>query len=173
MGAIDYPFGTYPRAIIRSELTSHAKALYVTLADYTTVSRLQCFPSKTRLCSQLKWSEHTLEKYTRELILAGWITRESRRDEGGRFRGWLYTINTSPNPDSDQAGGSAKPIAGTGNPTARQTLRVEEKQKLFKEETQEEKQHTDPRNGIPGMVTCVCQPLSVHKDQGETAVESF
>ncbi len=175
MGAINYPFGTYPRAIIRSDLTAHAKALYVTLADYTTTNRMQCYPSKARLCSQLKWSDHTLEKYTRELITAGWISRQPRRDQGGRFSGWLYHVYTSPSITSDQAGGSSEPIASKGESAGRQNFQPEVKQEVFEEESKEEK-HTPPGEGIPSVsesADCVCSFPSCEKRPVETFVESF
>ena len=176
MGAINYPFGTYPRAIIRSDLTAHAKALYVTLSDYTTVNRLQCFPSKARLRSQLRWSDHTLEKYTRELITAGWITRQPKRDEGGRFSGWLYHVHTSPNITSDQAGGSTKPISSKADSTGRQDLRQEVKQQSFEEEPQKQEEHTDTEKHAcqPSQSTDrVCCSHSFEKTAAETSVEAF
>lgn len=175
MGAIKYPFGTYPRAIIRSDLTAHAKALYVTLSDYTTANRMQCYPSKARLCSQLKWSSHTLEKYTRELITAGWISRQPRRDQGGRFSGWLYHVYTSPSTTSDQAGGSSEPIASKTESAGRQNFQVEVKQRVFEEEPKEEK-HTlfgENRHSSSESADCVCSSPSCEKRPVEPSIESF
>lgn len=175
MGTINYPFGTYPRAIIRSDLTAHAKVLYVTLSDYTTTNRLQCYPSKSRLCAQLKWSDHTLEKYTRELTSAGWISRESRRDDGGRFCGWLYHVYTSPNTTSDQAGGSVEPIPAKRNSSRRQNLRVEVKQKLLEEKPKKQEEHTltGENPHTVSQAESVCASSSGCKTPRDTSVESF
>lgn len=176
MGAINYPFGTYPRAIIRSDLTAHAKALYVTLSDYTTVNRLQCFPSKARLRSQLRWSDHTLEKYTRELITAGWITREPKRDDGGRFSGWLYHVHTSALPTSDQTGGSAKPIAPKADSAGRQDLRREVEQQSFEEEFKKQEKHTESeqvQDGVLQPAERVCCFPSREKTNKAPSVENF
>lgn len=157
---LSYAFTALPNSLLDSNLSPQAIALYARLGRHTTPDRQACWPSKARLCSQLKWSENTLEKYMRELTTAGWISREPRRDEHGRFRGWLYHVYSSPNLPSDQAGGSAQPI--TSRPpktTGPQNLSTEV---TDKKQQQEEVQNTQIKHEAYQSSTnkpvCVCKP---------------
>ena len=132
---MNFAFTAIPAALNAANLTAQAQALYLAIASHTRPDRPFCFPSQRRLLNLTGWkSPKTLLKYLDELESAGWIAKEQRRDEHGRFHGWLYNVFTAP---SDQAGGSPKPLQDTPQEpkfTARYFLSQEEDQAFLPEE---------------------------------------
>lgn len=156
MGSLNYDFGTYPRTMLHSaDLSNGAKLLYLMLNDHTTVNDPTCYPGKDRLCAHLSWSSHTLEKYTRELLDSGWISRSPRRGKDGTFRGWLYRVYKSPETTTDLAGGAMNPIHAAES-AARQNLDREVVPQIFEAEPEAKQTYTfDPRDGCQKSDVCV------------------
>lgn len=59
-------------------LSSDARQLYINICSYAYGDKRECFPSQTRLRTQLGWSKQTLTNYIQELKEAGLIETTKR-----------------------------------------------------------------------------------------------
>lgn len=95
-------FTVAPNALIQDpEITPQARALFVFMASMPIDWEFYHAP----IMANMKWGDETLAKYLQELLNAGWMTREERR-QAGMFAGWDYALHSQPVtvPEKNRAG---------------------------------------------------------------------
>ena len=121
-------FSTIPNALIQNdEITDRARFLFCYMASKPDDWQFYQKP----LAKGLGYSLETLRKYIDELIRFGWLTRETRRGEKGRFDTYDYTLQDSPLP-----GFTVAEKTGHGkNPTREKLVLTKERPKYRDWET--------------------------------------
>lgn len=87
-------FGTIAKSVMTDQrLTVTSKAIYAYFCSYAGAGE-QCFPSRSKICYDLKITENTYTKHLRILIDCGYISVEQQR-ENGKFARNIYILNNS------------------------------------------------------------------------------
>jgi hypothetical protein len=94
-------------AIDDFRLTKDDLALYLAYLRHIRADHPVCWPGQERLCQVSRLSRDLYRRSKRRLLDFGWISQTPRRDDQGRFSGWLVRVHFTP---ADQNGGSATPI---------------------------------------------------------------
>ena len=85
-------YGTIAKLAMQDQnLDIAAKAVYAYFNSFTGNGD-NCFPTRKKICYDLKISNDTLGKYLRQLVETGYISIEQIK-ENGRFSHNIYTIN--------------------------------------------------------------------------------
>lgn len=85
-------YGTIPKAVMQSqEISITAKAVYAYFCSFTGAGD-SCFPSQSKICTDLRISKDSLSKYLRELKSFGLI-KVVQEKESGRFSRNVYTLS--------------------------------------------------------------------------------
>ena len=87
----DFGFGILPREIMRSSLSTTAKAIYAYLASFAGNTR-KAFPSVRLICNELGMSENTFYKYLKELKDLGVVEIIKEREQG-KFTKNIYKLS--------------------------------------------------------------------------------
>lgn len=91
-------FTITPNELINDDsLTPQARFLFTYMASKPDDWKFVQEP----MAKNFNWSLPTLRKYLKELLAAGWISRERSRDEG-KFDSFDYTLHSSPSAHVDQ-----------------------------------------------------------------------
>jgi DNA-binding MarR family transcriptional regulator len=90
MGEHSHRYAEVPIDVVRSSVTAQAKALYCLLASY--VGPKGCYPTQTRLASELGVSVDSVARWTQELERAGFVLVETRKDSKGLRCGVRYIL---------------------------------------------------------------------------------
>lgn len=119
-------FSTIPNALIQDDaISDRARFLFCYMASKPDDWQFYQRP----LAKGLGYSLETLRKYMDELIRFGWLTREAKRAEKGRFDTYDYTLQDSPLPNFTVSGKT-----GHGkNPTRENLVLTKERPKQKKD----------------------------------------
>lgn len=86
-------YGSIPKMVmLDQELDIKAKAVYAYFCSYTGAGD-SCFPSRSKICGDLKISKDSLSKYIKQLADNGYLVTEQVK-ENGRFSHNVYTLPT-------------------------------------------------------------------------------
>lgn len=109
-------FGTIPKLVMQDQnLGITAKALYAYFSSYSGAGDV-CFPTIKKICSDLKISRDTFNKYLKQLIDSGYLFKEQVRKQG-KFSHNVYSFcrEISPRQKSTVAEISGDGIFGADN----------------------------------------------------------
>ena len=90
-------YGTIAKLAMQDRnLDITAKAIYAYFNSFTGAGNC-CFPTRDKICYDLKISNDTFSKYLKQLVENGYITVEQVKEKG-RFSHNIYTINHTISP---------------------------------------------------------------------------
>jgi hypothetical protein len=92
------PFSITPHWLLMSEVSDRALRLYALLGRYADNKTGQAHPGRVRLATEMRCSESSLDRATKELVAAGALLVSQRLTEHGDFATNLYTVLRVPSP---------------------------------------------------------------------------
>lgn len=160
-------YAVVPNAAMRdSALSIEARGMLALLMTYSDEWVFQ----RHHLMDVAGIGRDRFQRIMRELIEAGYVTREPLREPDGRVSGSTWVINDAPNrePENPVLGGTeglnnrqpGLPTAGFSGPLRRSTLKKEKKEECVREL---EPETSNPVRGEPGSP----------RDQGEQGFQRF
>ena len=100
----DLKFSIIPEWLLDSEVSHKAIRIYALIARYADNQTLTAWPSRGTLATRAKCTVKSVDRAITELIEAGAIGKELRRDEGGQ-RSSVYTLKRIRGGDKITIGG--------------------------------------------------------------------
>lgn len=161
------PHSRIPEWVLDADISDRAKVLYARIARYCDIGGL-AFPSKAKLCKQMRCARSTLDEAMKELQMIGALTiEENFRPDGGQTAN-SYILDWVPAEMGEvPAGQVGTPSDGPGTKNECQKERVPEKD-LTSSLRSEDQKPTMPKlprvNGHDLPLDALAEVCGIHPD---------